>query len=101
MLDANKVRKDFPIFNKNSDLIYLDSGATSLKPQSVIDAMTEYYSEYSANIKRGIYTISERATEEYEKAREMVAKFIGAETNEVVFTRNASESLNLLMYSLG
>ena len=55
MLDANKVRKDFPIFNKNSDLIYLDSGATSLKPQSVIDAMTEYYSEYSANIKRGIY----------------------------------------------
>ena len=54
MLDANKVRKDFPIFNKNSDLIYLDSGATSLKPQSVIDAMTEYYSEYSANIKRGM-----------------------------------------------
>jgi cysteine desulfurase/selenocysteine lyase len=101
MLDANKVRKDFPIFNKNSDLIYLDSGATSLKPQSVIDAMTEYYSEYSANIKRGIYAISERATVEYEKAREVVAKFIGAETNEVVFTRNASESLNLLMYSLG
>lgn len=101
MLDAKKIRNDFPIYLKNADLIYLDSGATALKPKSVIDAMTEYYSEYSANIKRGIYTISEKATEEYEKAREVIAKFIGAETNEVVFTRNASESLNLLMYSLG
>lgn len=96
-----KFKNDFPIFKSNPGLIYLDSGATSLKPQVVLDAMTSYYSEYSANIKRGIYTISEKATEEYEKARETVAKFIGADTNEVVFTRNTTESINLVMYSLG
>lgn len=96
-----KFKNDFPIFKNNSGLIYLDSGATSLKPQLVIDAVTTYYSEYSANIKRGIYTISEKATEEYEKARETVAKFIGADTNEVIFTRNTTEALNLVMYSLG
>ena len=101
MDEFKSIKEDFPIFKNNSDLIYLDSGATSLKPQSVIDAMSAYYSEYSANIKRGIYTISEKATEEYEKARETVAKFIGAETNEVIFTRNTTESLNLVMYSLG
>lgn len=101
MPDAKQIKKDFPIFKKNPDLIYLDSGATSLKPQSVIDAVSEYYCEYSANIKRGIYTISEKATEKYEKAREIVAKFIGANTNEVIFTRNTTESINLLMYSLG
>ena len=95
------IKNDFPIFKKNPDLIYLDSGATALKPKSVIETMTEYYSEYSANIKRGIYTISEKATEEYEKAREIIAKFIGAETNEIIFTRNTTEALNLVMYSLG
>ncbi len=96
-----QIKNDFPIFKNNPGLIYLDSGATSLKPQVVLDAMSSYYSEYSANIKRGIYTISEKATEEYEKARETVAKFIGADTNEVVFTRNTTESINLVMYSLG
>lgn len=101
MDEFKSIKEDFPIFKNNSNLIYLDSGATSLKPQSVVDAMSAYYSEYSANIKRGIYTISEKATEEYEKARETVAKFIGAETNEVIFTRNTTESLNLVMYSLG
>ncbi len=94
-------KNDFPIYKNNPALIYLDSGATSLKPQAVVDAMSAYYSEYSANIKRGIYTISEKATEEYEKARETVAKFIGADTNEVIFTRNTTESINLVMYSLG
>ena len=69
-----------------------------VKASVVLDAMSSYYSEYSANIKRGIYTISEKATEEYEKARETVAKFIGADTNEVVFTRNTTESINLVMY---
>ncbi len=101
MADLKNVKQDFPIFKNNPGLIYLDSGATSLKPQVVIDAMSAYYSEYSANIKRGIYTISEKATEEYEKTRETVAKFIGAETNEVIFTRNTTESINLVMYSLG
>jgi len=94
-------KRDFPIFVKNPDFIYLDSGATALKPRPVIDAMTEYYSEYSANIKRGIYTSSEKATEKYERARETVAQFIGGETDEIIFTRNTTESLNLLMYSLG
>jgi len=101
MIDTRKIRMDFPIFNKNPDLVYLDSSATSLKPRAVIEAMTGYYAEYSANIKRGIYTISERATEEYEKARATTAQFIGAEKEEIIFTRNASESLNLLMYAYG
>lgn len=101
MINARKIRNDFPIFDKNPDLIYLDSSATSLKPRVVIEAMTGYYAEYSANIKRGIYTISERATEEYEKARATTAQFIGAEKEEIIFTRNASESLNLLMYAYG
>ncbi len=96
-----KFKNDFPIFKNNSGLIYLDSGATSLKPQSVVDAMSAYYTEYSANIKRGIYTISEKATEAYEKARETVAEFIGADTGEIIFTRNTTEALNLVMYSLG
>jgi len=101
MVDLRKLKADFPIFKKNPDLTYLDSSATSLKPQSVINAVSKYYSEYSANIKRGIYTISEKATDEYEKSREIVAKFIGAKTEEIVFTRNTTESLNLVMYSYG
>ena len=81
--------------------MYLDSTATSLKPQQVLDKENEYYTKYSANIFRGIYTISEEATAEYEKVREKVAAFIGAkDAREVVFTRNASESINLVAYSL-
>lgn len=96
-----QLKSDFPIFKKNSGLIYLDSAATAPKPQIVIDAMSAYYADYSANIKRGIYSISEKATEEYEKAREIVSEFIGADTNEIIFTRNTTEALNLIMYSLG
>lgn len=105
MFDASTIKKDFPQLqrkiNKNP-IIYLDSTATSLKPQSVIDKVSEYYTKYSANIFRGIYTISEEATYEYEEARKKVAAFIGAgNENEVVFTRNASESINLVAYSWG
>ncbi|MCS6956239.1 MAG: SufS family cysteine desulfurase [Patescibacteria group bacterium] len=101
MIDFSKIKSDFPIFKKNPNLIYLDSTATSLKPQSVIDKLIEYYSSYSANIFRGVYKISEKATEEYEKTREIIADFINAKKQEVIFTRNTTESINLIAYSLG
>ena len=97
------IRKDFPILNRSIDgkpLIYLDSTATSLKPQSVLDAMDRYYEEYGANVFRGIYKISERATEAYEGARAKIADFIGArDTGEVIFTRSTDESISLVYYS--
>src|SRR3989338_4471898 len=102
MLNPDEIKKDFPIFTNIPELIYLDSTATSLKPKIVLDKLREYYETYSANIYRGIYHLSERATEEYEKTREIVASFIHAKSSdEVIFTRNTSESLNLLCYSLG
>ena len=102
MLNPDEIKKDFPIFTNIPELIYLDSTATSLKPKSVIDKLREYYETYSANIYRGIYQLSERATEEYEKTREIVASFIHAKkSDEIIFTRNTSESLNLLCYTLG
>jgi cysteine desulfurase / selenocysteine lyase len=105
MFDAHTIRKDFPQFARKingKDIVYLDSTATSLKPQSVINAVNEYYTQYSANIFRGIYVISEEATAKYEQARQKVADFIGAkDAKEVVFTRNATESINLVAYSWG
>ncbi|MBI4973828.1 SufS family cysteine desulfurase [Candidatus Roizmanbacteria bacterium] len=102
MLNPDTIKKDFPIFKNIPELIYLDSTATSLKPKIVIDKLREYYETYSANIYRGIYHLSERATEEYEKTREIIVSFIHAKSSEeVIFTRNTSESLNLLCYSLG
>ncbi len=95
-------KNDFPIFKHNPRLIYLDSTATSLKPNSVIDKEIEYYQKYSANVFRGVYKVSEKATKEYEETREVVAKFINSKrTEEVVFTRNTTESINLVAYSLG
>jgi len=92
----------FPIFKNNPDLHYLDSGATTLKPQSVLDKMMEYYTEYSANIHRGLYPISERATEEYEKVREKMAKFMGASNlNEIIFTSGTTAGLNLVARGWG
>lgn len=105
MFNASHIRKDFPQLSRKINgkpIVYLDSTATSLKPQSVIDKENEYYTKYSANIFRGIYTISEEATAEYEQARQKVAAFIGAaDSSEVIFTRNASESINLVAYSWG
>lgn len=99
------VRNDFPILQKPIDgkpLIYLDSAATSLKPKSVIDAINGYYTRYTANINRGIYKISEEATGAYEQAREKVADFIHAkDAREIVFTRNTTESINLLAAGFG
>lgn len=103
MFDAKKIRDDFPQLARlinGKPIVYLDSTATSLKPQEVIDKENEYYTKYTANVFRGIYTTSEEATAEYERARQLTADFIGAiSPDEIVFTRNASESINLVAYS--
>ncbi len=102
MIDIKTIKKQFPIFQSHPDLVYLDSTATSLKPKKMIDRLKEYYEEYSANVFRGIYPMSEKATVEFEETRQIVSRFINANrSEEVVFTRNATESLNLLAYSLG
>lgn len=101
----DEIRSDFPQLKRSirgTPLVYLDSAATSLKPQSVIDAITGYYTNYCANIFRGIYTLSEEATAAYEGARKAVATFIGAsDEREVIVTRNTSESINLVAHSWG
>jgi len=89
------IRSDFEILN--SKIIYLDSGASSLTPKPVLEAMNEYYNKYRANIHRGIYTISERATTEYENARQKISDFLGANRpEEIIFTRGATDGLNML-----
>lgn len=96
-----RIRKDFPIF-ENVDIAYLDSGATTQKPKCVIDAMESFYSKFNANPHRGAYELSLEATRIYENARSKVAKFINAKyPEEIVFTKNASEALNLVAYSYG
>lgn len=95
-------KKDFPQLKRKINgkaLVYLDSTATSLKPQSVIDKVQEYYTKYTANIFRGIYKISEEATVEYENVRTKVAQFIGGRPQEIIFTRNTTESINLVAYN--
>lgn len=94
-------RADFPLL-ESSDVIYMDNAATSQRPQAVLDAMNEFYKHHNANPLRGVYKLSVEATEDYENARAKVAKFINAAgSEEIVFTRNATESLNLVAYSYG
>lgn len=94
-------RNDFPLLMQNK-IIYIDNAATSQRPQCVIDAEGDFYKNYNANPLRGLYSLSVEATEVYENAREAVRKFIGAEKrNEIIFTRNTTESLNLVAYSYG
>ena len=104
-MDFNTIKKDFPILNRligGKPLVYLDNAATSQKPQVVIDAIVDYYSTHNANVHRGIHTLSEEATEMYEQAREKVAKFINATTSdEVIFTKGTTESLNFIASTLG
>ena len=99
--NVKKIRADFPIYDNNPNLIYLDSGATSLKPKCGLNKMNEYYTNYGVNIHRGVYHLSYKATLEYDKARENVASFINAKDKEIIFTKNTSDSLNMLclMYS--
>ena len=104
-LDIAAIRERFPILSREvhgRPLVYLDNAATTQKPQSVIDALSGYYSTMNANIHRGLHTLAEEATMAYEDVRKQVAAFIGAPSHrEIVFTRNTTESLNLLAYTLG
>ena len=101
MLNVQKIRQDFPLLRSYNEA-YLDNAATSQRPQCVLDAICNFYSNSNANPLRGFYPLSLAATEAYENARARVAQFIGAKsTSEVVFTRNASESLNLVAYTYG
>ena len=96
------IRNDFPIFRDHPSLVYLDNAATTQKPSCVIEAVRRFYETENANPLRGLYDLAQRATAAYEESREAVAGFIGAASpEEIVFTRNASESLNLVAYSYG
>jgi cysteine desulfurase/selenocysteine lyase len=104
-LDVATIRKDFPIFNRTvrdgKKLIYLDSGATSQKPNSVIEAEGDFYRFHNAAVHRGAHQLAEEATDAYESARSKVASFLGAKAEEIVFTKGATESLNLIAYAMG
>ena len=98
-----RIRDQFPILNKkinNNQLVYFDNAATTQKPRQVIEAINKYYSEYNANIHRGIHTLAEKATQEYEKTRKTVSKFINSRSEkEVIFTRGTTEGINLIASS--
>jgi cysteine desulfurase/selenocysteine lyase len=104
-LNAALIRKDFPIFERlirgENRLVYLDSGATSQKPNAVIDAEANFYRQSNAAVHRGAHQLAEEATEAYEGARLIVANFLGAHEDEIIFTKSATESLNLLAYAMG
>ncbi|MBN4076586.1 aminotransferase class V-fold PLP-dependent enzyme, partial [Gemmatimonas aurantiaca] len=104
-LDVEAIRADFPILSRKVNghpLVFLDSAASSQKPNQVIDKLSKYYQRHHANIHRGMYTLSLEATEMYEIARKDAARFIGAkDPSSVIFTRNATESINLVAYSWG
>lgn len=100
-MDGLVIRKQFPIYQSNPDLVYMDTGATSLKPQRILDKMSEYYTTYGVNIHRGVYKLSYEATDKYDIARNKIANFINAKDEEVVFLRNASEALNFVALTYG
>jgi cysteine desulfurase/selenocysteine lyase len=102
MINPKEIRKDFPIFENNPNLIYFDNTATTQKPKQVIEKIKEVYEKYYANIHRGVYKISEISSEEYENSHKLVADFIKCkEWREIIFTRNTTESINLVAYSYG
>jgi cysteine desulfurase/selenocysteine lyase len=101
MLDVSLIKKDFPVFKTNRNLLYCDSASTSLKPQMVIEGVVDYLSHYPANVHRGIYKIAEKATYKFEEARQKVANFINADSeSEIIFTHNATEGINLVASSI-
>jgi cysteine desulfurase/selenocysteine lyase len=104
-LDARKLRADFPILQQEINgkpLAYLDSAVTAQKPRQVLDAMTQFYETSYGNVHRGVYTLAERSTEAFEGARERIARFVNAPSSrELIFTRNATEGLNLVAYAYG
>jgi len=104
-LDLNKIRGDFPILRQTvngNPLVYLDNGATSQKPQSMIDAIVNYYTTTNSNVHRGVHTLSQQATDGYEGARAKIQKFINAgDEKEIIYTRNTTEGINLVAHSYG
>ncbi len=104
-LDAHALRADFPILAQEINgkpLAYLDSAVTAQKPRQMLDAMTNFYETSYANVHRGVYALAERATEAFEGSREKIARFVNAPTSrEIIFTRNATEALNLVAYAWG
>ncbi len=104
-MDIERIRKDFPVLSRtvrDKRLVYLDNAATTQKPSVVIDAIADLYRRYNANVHRGVYLLAEESTQAYEDSREAVRRFINAAgTQEIVFTRNASEALNLIAYTWG
>ena len=102
IVNSYELRNDFPIFRKKikgKDLVYLDNASTTQKPYSVIDSITDFYSNYNSNIHRAVYQLAEEATKMYEQSREKIAKFINARPEEIIFTRNTTESINLIAHS--
>jgi cysteine desulfurase / selenocysteine lyase len=101
-LDPGRIKRDFPIFERNPGLVFLDSAASAQKPAAVIDEVSEFYRTDYANVHRGVYRLSARSTERYDGARETVRRFLNAKhASEVVFVRNATEAINLVAYSWG
>jgi cysteine desulfurase / selenocysteine lyase len=99
--DGAIARRDFPVFQKNKNVVFLDTAASAQKPQAVIDALQNALTDHYANIHRGLYQFSQKSTADFEAARSKVADFIGAQPNEIVFTRNGTESINLVAATWG
>ena len=102
-LDVGKIRADFPILSRTvrdgKRLVYLDSGATSQRPRQVLDAERAFIEQHNAAVHRGAHQLAEEATDAYEDARAVIGRFVGVDADEIVFTKNATESLNLVTYS--
>ncbi|MCG8325218.1 MAG: aminotransferase class V-fold PLP-dependent enzyme, partial [Thiotrichales bacterium] len=105
LLDVNRIRQDFPILQQevnSKPLVYLDNAATAQKPRQVIDTINDYYREYNSNVHRGVHTLSQKATDAYESAREKIRDFINADSEkEIIFVRGATEGINLVAQTLG
>jgi cysteine desulfurase / selenocysteine lyase len=102
IVNSYELRNDFPIFKKKingKDLVYLDNASTTQKPYSVINSITDFYSNYNSNIHRAVYQLAEEATELYEQTRKKIANFINVRPEEIIFTRNTTESINLIAHS--
>jgi cysteine desulfurase / selenocysteine lyase len=102
IVNSYELRDDFPIFKKKingKDLVYLDNASTTQKPYSVINSITDFYSNYNSNIHRAVYQLAEEATELYEQSRKKIANFINVRPEEIIFTRNTTESINLIAHS--
>jgi cysteine desulfurase / selenocysteine lyase len=102
IVNSYALRNDFPIFKKKingKELVYLDNASTTQKPYSVIDSITDFYTNYNSNIHRAVYQLAEEATELYEQSRDKIANFINVRPEEIVFTRNTTESINLIAHS--